>query len=163
MGPLPCWSVWWLGTVATLRWWLAEDRSGKAACSPWSPPRATWRTWWSVWADCRVYVAAVQCATGGLTIGGNGRSYPTLNQYHDFVDSEGKWLSYRIRLQSKAVLGVGDPWHFGADTDSGPLTNRSGSGVLSSLTLRTQKFFFFIFFSLNLPIGTLSPIFNLLL
>jgi hypothetical protein len=57
----------------------------------------------------------------------------------------------------RGILGssVGDPVHFGADPDPDPIR------LLSSVTLWMLNLL--IFFSYNLPAGTLSSVFNLLL
>ncbi len=57
---------------------------------------------------------------------------------------------------------VGDPWHFGADPDLWlvPLTNGSEPNSGSDLKDR-KKNYSFIFFSFNLPAGTLFSVFRI--
>ncbi len=65
--------------------------------------------------------------------------------------SEAKFFHWAVCIKNDR--SVGDQWYFGADPD--PRIR-----LRSSVTLRMGKFFFFIFFSYNLPAGTLSSVFN---
>ncbi len=77
---------------------------------------------------------------------------------------------YRYRTQKPSNPGrylrssVGDPWHYGADPDLWIRISDKWIRIrlLSSVTLRMQKMYFFIFFSYNLPAGTLSCLKNLI-
>ncbi len=51
------------------------------------------------------------------------------------------------------MANVGDPWHFGADSDPTPDPTPFFSDYKDA-----KKIFLFIFFSYNLPAGTLSSV-----